>query len=364
MELYCLDIITGKRRGVIPFFVKAVLRTLSWGYRFGVFCRNWAFDHNWLRRYFPPVPVVVSVGNIVAGGTGKTPVTLMLSKQFYPKFPIAILTRGYRSPAEHLSSPITLSKGEGPLYPASYCGDEPYLLASQLPRGFVFVGKDRRKASMLASKAGAKLILLDDGLQYRYLARDFEVIVIDASDPFGRGYFLPRGFLRENLKALARADLLFVNNIKERAQYLTLKHQLGRYSKASIVATQPVLASIQDRQGKEITSLKEVRIGMFCGIAQPSHFIHLLNQQGALVVAEYTSPDHVIPDPQALRRFAEHCQSLGAAYVVCTEKDWVKLSDTITTSIPIVCVKMKLMLIEGHQEWETFLEKIKTKLEK
>src|SRR5271155_4754947 len=124
-ELYYVDLINGKRRGPFAFILKFFLLILSWFYRLLIFCRNWAFDHGWMKRYSPPVPVVISIGNIVAGGTGKTPVTLMLAKAFCDEFTIAILSRGYRSKAEKLPVPIVLSRGDGPLHAPSYCGDEP-----------------------------------------------------------------------------------------------------------------------------------------------------------------------------------------------------------------------------------------------
>lgn len=364
IERYCLEIISGKKRGMLPFFVRFFLHLFSWFYRFGVFCRNWAFDHHWLRRYHPPVPVVVSVGNIVAGGTGKTPVAMMLVKQFYQQFPIAILSRGYRSPAEHLTNPISLSRGEGPLYPASYCGDEPYLMAQNFPKAMIFVGRNRQKASTLAAKAGAKLLVLDDGLQYRYLARDFEIIIVDGSDPFGKGYFLPRGFLRESLKALSRADLIMINRIKDRAHYLTIKHKISRYSSAPVIAMQPMMAAIKNLEGKEISSLKGIKVGVFCGIANPERFVDLVKGQEAIVVEEFFAPDHILPDQEALLSFAYRCQSLGADYLVCTEKDRVKLSENVISPLPILWIKMQLSIVEGQVHWSAFLDKIKDKLEK
>ena len=223
MELYLKQVISGRQKGVWALCIKAILLPLSWLYRFFIYCRNWLYDRGWMRRYVPPVPLVISVGNIVAGGTGKTPVTLMLAEVFYGRFKPAILSRGYRSKAEKLVAPIFLCEGEGPLFPASYCGDEPYLFAKRLPKALVIVGRNRRKASVLAAKAGAQVILLDDGMQHRRLAKDFEVIVVDAGNPFGNGYFLPRGFLREELHALKRADLIFVNHLEHLEQWSGIK---------------------------------------------------------------------------------------------------------------------------------------------
>ena len=113
------------------------------------------------------------------------------------------------------------------MHPASFCGDEPYMLAQNLPKAFVFVGKDRHKTSSMAAKAGAQLILLDDGMQHRRLARDFDLVVLDSYDPFGQGYFLPRGFLREGMQSLSRADLIILNHVYDHAKFLELRQQIG-----------------------------------------------------------------------------------------------------------------------------------------
>src|ERR1700730_11230284 len=129
IEINFLEVFMGHRKGVIPSFFSAFTCFISFIFQVLLACRNWAFDHGRLRRYYPPVPLVISIGNIVAGGTGKTPATLMIAQEFYSEFLIAILSRGYRSRAENLSAPLVLSKGHGPMHPASYCGDEPYLIS-------------------------------------------------------------------------------------------------------------------------------------------------------------------------------------------------------------------------------------------
>src|SRR5262245_30025473 len=126
VESYFIQVIRGNRPGFLAAMLRFLLLLVSFIFQFLAMCRNWAFDHGWLRRYCPPVPLVVSVGNIVMGGTGKTPVTLLLAKEFYGSFPVAILSRGYRSAAENIPQPICLCNSNGPLYPASFCGDEPY----------------------------------------------------------------------------------------------------------------------------------------------------------------------------------------------------------------------------------------------
>ena len=109
LERYLTDVMKEKRNGILPSLLRGVLLMMSWPYLIVVRIRNWAYDNEWFRQYQPPIPVVVSIGNIVAGGTGKTPVTLMLANEFYEEATLGILSRGYRSPAEKLPAPVTLS---------------------------------------------------------------------------------------------------------------------------------------------------------------------------------------------------------------------------------------------------------------
>lgn len=362
LERYILDVIHGRRTGFNAQLLKAFLRLLSWPFQFVVKCRNKAFDKGWVRRYFPPVPVVISVGNIVAGGTGKTPMTFLLAEEFYSEFPLAILSRGYRSHAEKLSSPVVLSRGAGPMHPASFCGDEPFLLAKKLPKAFVFVGKDRHKASYMAAKAGVQVILLDDGMQHRRLARDFEVVVMDVYDPFGKGYFLPRGFLREGLKSLSRADLIILNHAENQENFLSIKQQIQKYSSAPVVGTKMTVSQILDFSDRPVGALNGKKVGIFCGIAHPEYFQNTVQALGAEIVSSIFAADHCNVEPMALVRFARQAQEKGAEVLVCTEKDRVKITDALNLCLPLVWIQMSMELISGKEEWKTFIDKAKTDL--
>lgn len=363
VESYFLDVIKGRRRGILAALLRCFLYVLSWPFQLAVTCRNWTFDRGWVCRYYPPVPVVISVGNIVIGGTGKTPVTLMIAHEFYQDFPLAVLSRGYRSPVEKLSEPVILSKGNGPMQSAAFCGDESFLLSQNLPKAFVFVGRDRHKASNMAAKAGAQLILLDDGMQHRRLARDFEVIVIDAGDPFGQGYFLPRGLLREGVRSLSRADLIIINHVADTEAFATMKSQMQRYSSALVVGTRMEVMEVLDFEGKAISSLQNVKVGIFCGIAHPEYFYKTVSQQGAEIVSHLYAADHVGFAPAALAAFAKECRDKGAEMILCTEKDKVKLIDIKSMALPIAWVKMRLKVIEGDNEWRTFIDRAKSVLQ-
>jgi tetraacyldisaccharide 4'-kinase len=315
-----------------------------------------------MRRYVPPVPLVISVGNIVAGGTGKTPVTLLLAGALYERFTIAILSRGYRSKAEKLDTPILLCEGQGPTLPASYCGDEPYLFAQRLPKAIVIVGGNRKKASFLAAKAGAQAILLDDGMQHRRLARDFDVVVVDVDDPFGQGYFLPRGFLREDIRSLSRANLIVLNHIQDAEQFASVKLRLHPYSQAPVVGTKGYVIAIRDLKGQEVTIPEDRNIGMFCAIAHPEYFRRTLEQEGFQVISEYILADHETFREKDLEQFAQASLKKGAKWLICTEKDRVKLQDQLNLALPVLWIQLELQIVAGQEEWQNFLQRAQDKI--
>lgn len=361
MELYFKAVITGRKQGFCPWLIRNGLLPISWVYRLSSVWRNWLYDQKIMRCYVPPVPLVISVGNIVAGGTGKTPVTIMLAQIFYEKYQMAILTRGYRSKAENLDLPVVLCDGHGPMFPATYCGDEPFIYAQRFPKAHVIVGSNRKKASCIASKAGVQVLLLDDGLQHRRLARDFDIIVIDLNDPFGQNYFLPRGFLREDMQALKRAHLIIFNHADDREQFKKIEKVVKKISSAPIIGTNYQVSSMSQLNGIEVSSLQGKTIGFFCSIAHPEYFKRLLENEGAWVAAEYCLPDHDEIKEKDLAYFATQCTKKGCELIVCTEKDRVKLKEEMILDLPIAWIKIDLKIIEGQEEWQKFVNTLLSK---
>lgn len=359
LENYILDLINGKRRGILASIIKFILLILSFFFQLAAKIRNFGFDSGLLCKYRPPVPLVISIGNIVAGGTGKTPATIFIAEEFYQEFKIAILSRGYRSPAEKQPLPIILSQGQGPLYAAPYCGDEPYLIAENLKKAIVLVGKNRHHASNIATKLGAQIILLDDGMQHRQMARDLEVVVMDVEDPFGKGYFLPRGLLRDEINSLSRANLIILNHVTTQDQFTAVKMEVSKYTKAAFIGCQLQVTHIYDLKNKEIESIDGKKVGLFCAIAKPEKFKQTVLAQGADVLAEFFIPDHLEFNPVKLKNFCFDCIQRGIEILVCTEKDKVKLSEYLDIPLPVAWLKIKLKLVEGDSEWKTFIQKAK-----
>ena len=281
-------------------------------------------------------------------------------KNFTGIFLSAILSRGYRSKAENQKEPTCLCSSKGPLYPASYCGDEPFLLAQNLPEALVFVGKNRHKTSVMAAKAGVKLILFrDDGMQHRRLSRDLDVVVMDANDLFGQGHFLPRGFLRESVRSLSRAHLIILNHIETLEQFTDAKAQVACYSKAPVIGARLHVSKIFDFKGEIIETLVNKKVGIFCGIANPEYFAQSVENQGAKIIGKCIMPDHCTFDPLALDKFAKHCKGLGAELLLCTEKDRVKFGETLSLTLPAAWLQVELSIVEGAEVWQTFVNRAK-----
>jgi tetraacyldisaccharide 4'-kinase len=342
---YIEEIVEDRRQA--PGFAK-LLAIVSYGYRLGVVLRNFLYDHHWLVSQRVDA-VVVSVGNIVCGGTGKTPLIQMLAEDINQKIKTAIITRGYRSEVEKNEESIQVSDGKGPCLSARQCGDETFLLAKNT-RSYVFAGKSKWKSALLAAEKGLKVLLVDDGMQHRKLQRDVEIVIVDGNDPWGGGYFLPRGRLRDSPKRLAKADLVVVGYVSSNEQWQKLKAELRALTDAPFVRV--------DRKFAISSGRALDRVGIFCGIAKPNYFEAAVKSGGMQVVGKLFSSDHVIPSFADLQRFAKECKALGAQALICTEKDFVKLSSECRLDLPIVILQLYLEIIEGQEDWQKCLENI------
>ncbi len=349
-------------RGVFSSFARFILFLLSLVYAFLVKFRSRLFKQGWIPAYSSPVPVVISVGNIVAGGSGKTPITMKLASELFRLAPLAILSRGYRSHAENQKEPFVVSRGFGPCKSAVVCGDEAYLLAKKLPGVFVISGKNRQKASNLAAREGIQIIVLDDGMQHRALSRDFEVVVLDAEDPFGQGYFLPRGFLRDELEELERADLIILNHADSDERFLSLSQELKQFTKAPIVRAKALIESFIDFDGQKVSLREGCPVGAFCAIANPERFFSSLEALKLNLVNKLANSDHMPFNKTELTLFAREAKRLGAEALICTEKDRVKFDEPLDLPLPLYTTQMVLHFLNGEEKWTAFVSNVQKKL--
>lgn len=337
IETRVIDIIEGKKAAPVT---RALLKMMSECYRSGVALRNFAYDFV-LTQTKLSIPVI-SVGNIVAGGTGKTPFIHYLAKAL-GESQVAILSRGYRRNSKN----TVIVKSETT---PEECGDEPALLFQKLPKSHIIVGSNRAQSGMIAQTLGAKVILLDDGMQHRQLHRNIEIGVMDARDLFGRGHFLPRGFLRDSPKRLSKVDLIILNGVKDEEHLESLTSRIRHYTEAPITAMELVVEN-----NIELASKK---VGLFCAIAAPDRFKDTLRNMGCDIILKEIKADHLPFTQEEIERLAILAHDQGAQCLVCTEKDRVKLPKDLKVSIPLVVAKIALKPTFGKHHLEKIIHEV------
>ncbi len=345
-----MDVIDGKKKA--PFFSQ-VLRACSLLYGSAVAFRHFAYRLGVCKTHKAGV-LVVSVGNIACGGTGKTPFVRFIAKSLLPGSQVAILSRGYRSASEHLAHPILITGENGPLFAAAVCGDEPYLLASSLPGAAVWVGKHRHKAARRAAENGTDVIILDDGMQYRKLARDIEIVIVDGQDMLAGGRLLPSGRLRDFPYRLRSADLVVVNHADENIPFSVYQQQLRSLTEAPFI-------TVRMRSIAQTGELIRGRpVGVFCALGRPDRFVAAVGNFPSQVMDVLTAPDHSSFPEAALQNFALACRKKGAEALVCSAKDAVKLPPQLRLDLPLVILDAEMEILQGHDTWKAMLDRIKT----
>lgn len=289
------------------------------------YIKNALYDFGFFKAEKVSCPVV-SVGNLVAGGSGKTPFVHLLAKRLENRR-IAILSRPY---GKNL--------------------DEPLLLQRRLKNARVYVGKDRVALAKRAAQEGAELIILDDGFQYRKLFRDLDLVMLSASDPYGKGHFLPWGFLRDSPNRLKKADAIFVTGE-------------GEASKLASIGLTVRVDEILGSDGKIFKDGQGMNAAIFSGIAKPHLFKKTVESFGAKVVKEWILADHEKPELKKLQEFAEKSHMAGAKAIFCTEKDIVKWGSFPPLALPLYYLKISLQVVRGEDEWEKLIAKIEEKID-
>jgi tetraacyldisaccharide 4'-kinase len=314
--------------------VLAPLDVAEGAFRAAVALRTAAYARGWARPARVEGLRVVSVGNLTAGGAGKTPVVRALAERLQAAGgSVAILSRGYGRRVSD-SRPV-----EGPQWPpVEAVGDEPLMLARSLPGVRVWVGADRVALARQAREHGATVALLDDGFQTRRLARDLDVVVVDEAVGLGNGHLLPRGPLREPAAALRRAQLLWVR-VSERPAGVDWPEGVAR------VRARHAPRDVVGPSGTVTPAgaLRERRLVAFCGLARPVSFRRTLEALGAEVVRFDGFPDHHRYTPTELRALEQAAR--GGAMLVTTEKDAVRLPEGFPASV----LRLGVTVLEGEE---------------
>lgn len=380
LENFVIDVIIHHRRGVRATVLRAGFRGLSWIYLGAVKLRLHLFRERYKHDHQLGVPVV-SIGNLTVGGTGKTPVVELLAKALREKGRrVAILSRGYKSKRQakiplwrRIGAKLGLVKKPEPLPPrvvsdgddilldSHVAGDEPWMLATNCPGVPVVVDKDRVKAGAYAVKHfGADVLLLDDGLQYIKLKRRHDVVLVDRTAPFGTGFMLPRGTLREPPENLRRASFIFLT--KSDGDSDEVIEQIRRHNRvADIIECRHKALYLEDIHTRQRISLEELRgkyVGAFSGIAVPESFENGLRKLGAKVEVKQRFADHHRFSEREIVQFVDRCLRRDLHYIVTTEKDFVRLPEMPRTDIPICFMRVEIEIVRGREHFEKMVNLI------
>jgi len=357
-------------------FLLACLKHLSFIYRGAVGLRHWLYDHGLFRHHALGCQVI-SIGNLTVGGTGKTPVVEIFARELRKEGrKVAVLSRGYKKAepglirktidaftlAERRRPPRVVSDGTKLLLDSAMSGDEPYMLASNLPEVAVLVDKDRVKSGRYAiDRLGCDTLMLDDGFQYRALKHWVEIVLVDKTDPFGNEHVLPRGILREPVKNIMRADFVFItksdgkncDRLKERIK--------GLNPGAEIIECRHCprhLQGVFSSERRELGALRGMKVMVLSGIADPGGFERELASLGSVVVGSRRFADHHRYSQQEIIDLVNESIRIGAEAIITTEKDAVRFPRLDRCDIAVLFLRVDIEILAGNEDFHQCIERI------
>jgi tetraacyldisaccharide 4'-kinase len=341
--------------------VLLLLYLLSFVYRAGICLRNFffrigVFQIKSLRR------PVISIGNITVGGTGKTPTVIFLASLFQTRgYKPAILSRGYGGRTN--TDVNIVSDGKSILMDQELSGDEPFMIAKSLDGIPVLTGRTRFLSGKYAvDYLGADLLILDDAFQHRKLARSFDIVLLNAKAPFGNGFLIPRGSLRDPETALRRADtIILTGTMPDSEEAAACRRHIKRKFPDIPVLTASYQLKDLSRNWKEvypISDLKRKRVLAFCGIANPDSFKYSLESAGAEIVSFISYPDHFRYAKGDVEMIAQRAKDERVEMIVTTEKDGVKLSGFSDFFRNVYLLRIELVIEPKYELERLILERI------
>lgn len=361
--------ISGQKAGLGAALLRLLLGVAAAGYSIAVRLRNFLYSKGWLKTHRVNA-VVLSIGNITVGGTGKTPLVIWLCKQIISdsRFQIsnsqcAILTRGYKASQD--SRPKTQDSRQK----TQDYRDELAILIERCPEVKVIVNPDRVGGAVEAiNKFGAKVLIMDDGFQHRRLERDLDIVAIDATRPFGYGKMLPAGLLREPVSSLKRADAVVITRCDQitKNELSELEKKLRTTNSDMIIARSihaPAYVKSTDNKEISLEYLKGKKIFAFCGIGNPDAFLNTIKQLGANLVSSKVYNDHHHYTNNCLTDIYEQAGALKADLILTTQKDWTKiLSDfriqisDFESSLPLAYIGIEIKFLSGEDKLRGLIE--------
>lgn len=344
---------SGASRGVIPTCTRLILLPLGWLYGLTACIRNALYNSGYLKSLKVPVPVI-SIGNITAGGTGKTPMvewvaSLLRDNDFRP----AILSRGYKG--------------------AGGANDEALLLEEHLADVPHLQGADRHALALAAiEELEAEILVLDDGFQHRKLGHDLDMVLLDATNPWGYGHMLPRGTLREPKSGLRRADVIVVTRADQAAEATlkSLAKEIESIAPGKLLCEaihQPVECIRYSGAPLPLEALKGKRVLVFCGLGNPAALLATLKSLGAQIAETLLFPDHHPYGAQDVEKIIAWADksSQGGDLLVTSEKDLVKLRSPSLGDHPLYALSVRMEIRKGQEPLkELILATIRKNLQK
>lgn len=338
-EAYFRELVDGRRRSLADRLLLFILRLCSFPYAAVMLLRAHFYSLGIFKSRQLPKPVI-SVGNLVVGGTGKTPMTAWIARYLMKKGKkVTVLTRGYGGALE--GSVAVVSDGVERLLDPVDAGDEPCLLAGLLPGVAVVMGSDRYEAGRLAlEKFQPDIFILDDGFQHMKLKRQLDIILLDAANPRGNSWTFPAGLLREPFSAIRRGDLAVFTRSKGPGQGGTsLPTELAVcHSRHRLTGFCPLTGG----DARPFSQLKGLRGLAFAGIADPSGFFDSLEAEGLTLAATLSFPDHTAYGDDEVAALARLKKSCNAGYLITTAKDAVKFGAPAAGDIPFYVASLEI----------------------
>jgi tetraacyldisaccharide 4'-kinase len=373
LEQFAIDVILERRRGFRATLLRGLLYALSFIYERLVQLRLFLYRHRIFREHTLGC-LVISIGNLTVGGTGKTPIVEKFARALRAGGRrVAILSRGYKSiprPAPRKGffgkkepvPPRVVSDGKSLLLDSRTAGDEPYMLANNLKDVVVLVDKDRVKSGLFAIKElKADTLLLDDGLQYLHLKHRLDIVLIDRQAPFGNEYLLPRGTLREPPRNLRRASYIFITKSTGEPNDELIK-RIRHYNRTAEIiecAHKPLhLQNVLTGEQIPLERLRDTYVGSICGIAAPESFEDGLRKLGAKLELSKRYTDHHRYTDAELQSFISRCVRRDLEMIVTTEKDAVRFPRLTKTDVPIYFLRVEIEILSGHESWEHCVARI------
>jgi tetraacyldisaccharide 4'-kinase len=347
-------LISGRSSSLLARMVRLLLGVAAHFYSTPIKIRNLLYSKGLLKTHRVNA-VVISIGNITTGGTGKTPLVVWLyskitqnSKLKTKDCKCAILTRGYKTKKGKLAG-------------------EPAILAKSCPEAKVIVNPDRvAGAAEAVSKWNASILVLDDGFQHRRLGRDLDIVTIDAIGPFGYGKVLPAGLLREPVTALKRADAVVVTRCDQvaEAEVEELERQLQLINPDMPIARSihtAVCAESLGRRKFSIEELKDRDIFAFSGIGNPDAFLGTIRKLRLNLAGSKVYNDHHHYTDRDIADIHEDAGRLEADFIMTTQKDWSNICNSNlptlnSQDIPFMYLVVELKLVSGEDKITQLIE--------